>query len=420
MKITDVVHGDFHLPPIVAAIVKTDIFQRLKGIHQLGSLYFVAPEAKSNRYEHCLGTYYVADQMLKHLESNWNLSIDLFYKQCVTIAGLLHDIGHGPFSHCWDFNKLRSHERNAYDCIDHIFSRDDIKISDNGEKNSLAVEIIKSLINPEDMELKTRVTGNPLFDSNYMFIYEIISNKKCELDVDKADYLLRDNHYMTDCDFFPRDPNTNEKYIVRSKDILGIFYNARISDDRQHVEFRTLDFGNIYHLFDSRTQFHIHMYQQSECNFKEILLVELVKERDQRSTLKKLSEIDSRKIEDFLELTDEVVLKELEKVNDEIDSRNKVLQMTEKLTVEEELEKVKNDEYQRMFSALNGLSYSISIEKREKSIPVHVKVKYAGEKMREDDIPFYGDITKKPKVNQMKGVYEKTWYYTFNDSNNNN
>lgn len=55
MKITDVIHGSFELPPIVAAIVQTGVFQRLKKIHQLGCVYFTAPEATNNRYEHCLG-----------------------------------------------------------------------------------------------------------------------------------------------------------------------------------------------------------------------------------------------------------------------------------------------------------------------------------------------------------------------------
>lgn len=55
MKITDVIHGCFELPPVVAAIIETKVFQRLKKIHQLGCLYFIAPEATNNRYEHCLG-----------------------------------------------------------------------------------------------------------------------------------------------------------------------------------------------------------------------------------------------------------------------------------------------------------------------------------------------------------------------------
>lgn len=218
--------------------------------------------------------------------------------------------------------------------------------------------------------------------------FQIISNKKCELDVDKADYLLRDNYHLENSRLFPKIEGTNQKYEVRKKDIIDIFYNARASDDRKHIEFRTSDFGKIYHLFDTRSQFHIAIYKNTKCVFIEKLLAELVRERDRDST-SRLSEIDSRNIQDFVHLTDEFVCSELDNV--------------------------KNPEFQRKWNALKTGSYSeITRDERPNSYKVSVEIKYAGAKMIEEDIPFYGDIEAKPMVNPQRGHYKLTSYYSIN------
>lgn len=212
------------------------------------------------------------------------------------------------------------------------------------------------------------------------------------MDVDKADYLLRDNHYLDSSRLFPSNKETNKKFEVRQKDIIDIFYNARVSDNRRHVEYKTADFEKIYHLFNTRSQFHIAMYRNPECLFIENLLAELVKERDQESTYK-LSEVDSRSIKDFTELTDKYVCSELDKF--------------------------KNPVFQKKWKALQKLSYSELIDERPNSYKVHVEIEYAGTKMNEHDIPFYGELKDKPYVDQRKGLYKTTAYYIINDSNNN-
>lgn len=54
-EIEDVVHGTFEVPELIAKIIDTDVFKRLKKIHQTGILYFIAQGANHNRHEHCLG-----------------------------------------------------------------------------------------------------------------------------------------------------------------------------------------------------------------------------------------------------------------------------------------------------------------------------------------------------------------------------
>lgn len=68
---------------------------------------------------------------------------------------------------------LFQHERNAYDCIDEIFSNGVIRLDRDNDMHSLGIDLIKSLINPVDEDLKKKVVGHKHFKSEYMFIYDV-------------------------------------------------------------------------------------------------------------------------------------------------------------------------------------------------------------------------------------------------------
>jgi HD superfamily phosphohydrolase len=96
----DPIHGFMCLPKILFRIIDTPQFQRLRDIKQLGSLYFVFPAAVHTRFEHSLGTAYLAKKWLSYLLNN----SPAIKAKCsprdvllVQIAGLCHDLGHGPF-----------------------------------------------------------------------------------------------------------------------------------------------------------------------------------------------------------------------------------------------------------------------------------------------------------------------------------
>src|SRR3989442_937297 len=91
--ITDTVHGTIRLDPLTVDLLETLEMQRLNSIRQLGLTYLVFPGANHSRVEHCLGVGHVAGEMARAL----GLSDD--ERKLVQAAGLLHDVGHGPFSH---------------------------------------------------------------------------------------------------------------------------------------------------------------------------------------------------------------------------------------------------------------------------------------------------------------------------------
>ena len=95
-SIFDPVHGPIRLEGVALALVGTPEFQRLWGIRQTGLAHLVFPGANHTRLEHSLGTYWVATQMAARL--------DLAEADTARVAAgaLLHDLGHGPFSHTLD------------------------------------------------------------------------------------------------------------------------------------------------------------------------------------------------------------------------------------------------------------------------------------------------------------------------------
>jgi hypothetical protein len=99
----DCVHGQIYVHPLLISIIDTRQFQRLRNLKQLGILDLVYPSATHNRFTHCIGTSHVAGELVLHLKSKQpSLNITLSDELCIRIAGLCHDLGHGPFSHLFE------------------------------------------------------------------------------------------------------------------------------------------------------------------------------------------------------------------------------------------------------------------------------------------------------------------------------
>lgn len=164
-QIKDPVHGYIEVPEELLPLVDSPVFQRLHHIRQLGFAYLVYPGANHTRFEHSLGAMHLASLLCRHLDFGKT------EMQTICCAALLHDIGHGPYSHASE----RLMQRYTK------YSHDDIHEQLN--QSEFVAHLEKISVNPN--EVAALISGNHRYS-------EIIHG---DLDVDRMDYLLRDAHY---------------------------------------------------------------------------------------------------------------------------------------------------------------------------------------------------------------------------------
>ena len=164
-QIKDPVHGYIEVPAEILPLVDSPALQRLHHIRQLGFAYLVYPGANHTRFEHSLGAMHLASLLCRHL------GFGTAETRTICCAALLHDIGHGPYSH--------ASERLMQEYTQ--FSHDDIR--EQLKEPILAKQLEKNSISPD--EVAALISGSHRYAG-------IIHG---DLDVDRMDYLLRDAHY---------------------------------------------------------------------------------------------------------------------------------------------------------------------------------------------------------------------------------
>lgn len=283
----DPIHGNIELEPLLVKIVDTPQFQRLRFIKQLGGAYFVYPGASHNRFEHSIGVCHLAGRLVRSLKEQISKAPDSTIKitdkdeLCVKIAALCHDLGHGPFSHLFDGKiipkirenvngKIWKHEQGSVDMFDHM-------LEENGE---LEEEFNEELSKKDKTFIKEMIVGPPksIKDRNNMdetdktwpyegrpkqmaFLYEIVSNKRNGVDVDKWDYFARDCHSLGIGNNFNLD-----RCISFSK-VIEV-------DGEQQICYRDKEVHNLYDMFHTKLLLHQRAYQHKTCNIIEYMLTE--------------------------------------------------------------------------------------------------------------------------------------------------
>jgi HD superfamily phosphohydrolase len=178
LEIRDPIHGFIFREPSEQGIIDTRIFQRLRRLRQLAFAYLVYPGAVHTRFDHSLGAFHVACRMAKQLQ------LDPEERRLVRLAALLHDIGHGPFSHV------------SEPILERHCNKEKVKLAPKQQVH----ELITSQILRTDKELaqwilekdREKVIAILEGKSGYSVLHDVVSGP---LDADKQDYLLRDSHF---------------------------------------------------------------------------------------------------------------------------------------------------------------------------------------------------------------------------------
>ncbi|KAJ3122936.1 SAM domain and HD [Physocladia obscura] len=199
--VTDPVHDQMRVDGVCWAFIDTTQFQRLRDLKQLGSAYFVFPGAAHNRFEHSLGVAHLAGELVRHLRDEQpDLEIDAIDVKCVTLAGLTHDLGHGPFSHIFDSHviprlrpdKFWSHEIASEAMLEHLVTENGLTDEQCSDEE---LKFIKSLIRGSE-DISSSQSHKQSRRSGKMFLFDIVNNKRNSVDVDKFDYIARDSMYL--------------------------------------------------------------------------------------------------------------------------------------------------------------------------------------------------------------------------------
>jgi HD superfamily phosphohydrolase len=265
MEINDPIHGFIGLTDIEAKIINSQPYQRLRRIKQLSGGHFVYPTAEHTRFGHCIGVMYLAGLSGKRLLDRMGLGGKKL--QEVRLAGLLHDIGHGPFSHVFEEVLIEKREMNHEDVTEWIILKSEI--GDLIEAEGISKKRIGDLVRGRQKTKKDSIIAG------------IVAG---QIDSDKMDYLIRDSFYC----------GVNYGLV----DIHRLIDSIEISKDYQ-MQFDIAARGALESFLVARYEMFLNVYYHKTVRSVEVMLVKLINAAD--NTLK-LTSFSSP--EEFLELDD--------------------------------------------------------------------------------------------------------------------
>ena len=266
LDIIDPIHDFIRVYKHELSIIDDPLFQRLRRIRQLSGAHLTYPAAQHTRFEHSLGVMHIANLAGYALNEKGFLKSDDV--EILRLSGLLHDIGHGPFSHLFE----------------EIIQTKSISHEDFGKEIIIKSEIGDSLSkNGYDKKLIARIAFG---DSKFQYINEIISGA---LSADMMDYLLRDG-YFTGAEHAKID----HKRITQSLDV----HKKKLALERSAL----YSFESMMH---SRYQMFKAVYFHKTVRAAEVMLLEALRLSDDEFGFTTFN------LNEYVKLTDEYVLSTL-------------------------------------------------------------------------------------------------------------
>ncbi len=194
----DPIYGFISIPnELIYDLIQHPYFQRLRRISQMGLSYLVYPGANHTRFHHALGCMHLMQKAIETLRFK-GVAISQEEECALLIAILLHDIGHGPFSHAMEKSIV---EDVNHEAISLLFMN---QLNDEFDgKLSLAIQVFKG-------------------EYHRKFMLQLISS---QLDMDRMDYLKRDSFYTG-----VAEGNVNSERLIQMMNVVDVMAVVIIAD----------------------------------------------------------------------------------------------------------------------------------------------------------------------------------------------
>ncbi|MCF2137255.1 MAG: HD domain-containing protein [Candidatus Thorarchaeota archaeon] len=265
IEVNDPIHGFIELSELETKIIDSAPYQRLRRIKQLSGGHFVYPTAEHTRFGHCMGALYLASRLGEKLLPSIGLDEDTI--QDVRIAGLLHDIGHGPFSHVFEEALVERRGQNHEDITEWIIQKSvlgDI-LTDGGVSSKKIADLVRGRWSKKKDAVPAGIVAG-------------------QIDVDKMDYLVRDSFYC----------GVSYGFI----DVDRLIDSAEVGDD-YIIEFNVAARGTLEAFLVARYEMFMNVYYHKAVRSVEVMLVKLMRAADNALGLTTF-----QTPEEFLELDD--------------------------------------------------------------------------------------------------------------------
>ena len=393
LDIIDPIHDFIRVYGPELRIIDSPIFQRLRGIRQLSGAHLTYPGAQHTRFEHSLGVMHIASQAGQVLKEKGILKTDDI--ENLRVAALLHDIGHGPFSHLFE---------------EILQQRKKISHEEMGRRIILKTEL-GDILSKSGYDKKF-ITKLAFGDSKPQFMNQIISGI---LSADIMDYLLRDG-YFTGAEHAKID----HKRITQSLEV--------------HQKKLALESSALYSfesMMYSRHQMFKAVYFHKTVRSAEVMLLESIRLADKELGLTSLN------LDDYVKLTDESLLFKLLSLSDDFDELKRAKEFAQDyqnrrllkcvferiLTNKTKLGKMKTNELRTKISKKSlvnkneifidsSITPSIPLGSSKKESRSIILVTKDVSKLHAEKIP----ISKIPSVSQMSGFMNILRVYTSNQN----
>ena len=195
--INDEIHGDIELDGVYKELVESKDFQRLKDIIQTGTSYLKYPDMKSEtRFDHSIGSYHLICKIINSIEKKLNaqgIKIREDEKEIAKIAMLLHDIGHGAYSHTLEKITGYSHEKRSIDIVkDENTAIHQILKKYYGEQ--FTTKVGKFLEKVYEYKKEDKKQNGTKIKNNRVSLKDLLASfVSNNIDADRFDYLVRDS-----------------------------------------------------------------------------------------------------------------------------------------------------------------------------------------------------------------------------------